>query len=143
MLELVNVNKYFNKNKQNEIHVVNNVSLDFENPELVAILGPSGSGKTTLLNLIGGLDKVDDGEILINDKNITNTPSHSVDKIRNLNIGYIFQDYKLIEDISVFENIAISLKMMGIKNEREIKKRVQYVLEIVNMYRFRYRLAKT
>ena len=130
MLELVNVNKYFNKNKQNEIHVVNNVSLDFENPELVAILGPSGSGKTTLLNLIGGLDKVDDGEILINDKNITNTPSHSVDKIRNLSIGYIFQDYKLIEDISVFENIAISLKMMGIKNEREIKKRVQYVLMI-------------
>ena len=143
MLKLENVNKYFNKNKPNEIHVLNNVSLDFDKTGLVAILGPSGSGKTTLLNLIGGLDKVDDGEIYINGKKITNSHSDSVDKIRNLNIGYIFQDYKLIDNISVYENIAISLKMIGEKDERKIKKNVQYVLEAVNMYRYRYRLAKT
>ena len=94
MLELKEVNKHFNKNKPNEIHVVNNVSLDFEKTGLIAILGPSGSGKTTLLNLIGGLDKVDGGKIFINGKEITNTSSHTVDKIRNLNVGYIFQDYK-------------------------------------------------
>ena len=143
MLKLENVNKYFNKNKPNEIHVLNNVSLDFDKTGLVAILGPSGSGKTTLLNLIGGLDKVDDGEIYINGEKITKTSSNSVDKIRNLNIGYIFQDYKLIDNISVYENIAISLKMIGEKDERKIKKNVQYVLEAVNMYRYRYRLAKT
>ena len=143
MLKLENVNKYFNKNKPNEIHVLNNVSLDFDKTGLVAILGPSGSGKTTLLNLIGGLDKVDDGEIYINGEKITKTSSNSVDKIRNLNIGYIFQDYKLIDNISVYENIAISLKMIGEKDERKIKKKVQYVLEAVNMYRYRYRLAKT
>ena len=142
MLELKEVNKYFNKNKPNEIHVVNNVSLDFEKTGLIAILGPSGSGKTTLLNLIGGLDKVDGGKIFINGKEITNTSSHTVDKIRNLNVGYIFQDYKLIDNASVFENVAVSLRMIGEKDEKIIKEKVEFVLEKVNMSRFKFRPAK-
>lgn len=142
MLELKEVNKYFNKNKPNEIHVVNNVSLEFEKTGLIAILGPSGSGKTTLLNLIGGLDKVDGGKIFINGKEITNTSSHTVDKIRNLNVGYIFQDYKLIDNASVFENVAVSLRMIGEKDEKIIKEKVEFVLEKVNMSRFKFRPAK-
>ena len=142
MLELKEVNKYFNKNKPNEIHVVNNVSLEFEKTGLIAILGPSGSGKTTLLNLIGGLDKVDDGQIYINGKEITNTSSHTVDKIRNLNVGYIFQDYKLMDNVSVFENVAVSLRMIGEKDEKIIKEKVEFVLEKVNMSRFKFRPAK-
>lgn len=143
MLILKNVNKFFNKKTKNKIHAVNNTSLEFKRTGLVAILGQSGSGKTTLLNLIGGLDKVDSGEIYINKKRITQVSTHIADKIRNFNIGYIFQDYKLIDDISVFENVAISLKMVGINNKRQIKKRVKYVLDALNMNKYRNRLAKS
>ena len=64
-----------------------------------------------------------------------------VDKIRNLNIGYIFQDYLLVDDMTVFDNVALALKISGIKNKEEIKKRVNYVLEKVHMYRYRNRYA--
>ena len=141
MVKIEKVNKYFNRRRKNEIHIINNASLELGDKGLVAILGPSGSGKTTLLNAIGGLDKVNKGKIYINGKKITRRRANTVDKIRNLNIGYIFQDYKLIENMSVFDNIAISLRMIGVKNKAEIKKRVDYVLEAVNMYRYRNRPA--
>ena len=142
MIIIEKVNKYFNRRRRNEIHIINNTSLELENKGLVAILGQSGSGKTTLLNAIGGLDKVSKGKIYINGKKITRRRTNTVDKIRNLNIGYIFQDYKLIENMSVFDNVAISLRMIGIKNKKEIEKRVNYVLEAVNMYRYRNRPAQ-
>lgn len=141
MIKLENVNKYFNKRKKNEIHVINNINLALGDNGLVALLGPSGSGKTTLLNAIGGLDKVGKGKIYINDKKITSKSAYKVDEIRNINIGYIFQDYKLIDDMSVFDNIALVLKMIGIKDKKEIKTRVDYVLNSVNMYRYRNRPA--
>lgn len=141
MIKLENVNKYFNKRKKNELHVINNVNLTLGDNGLVALLGPSGSGKTTLLNAIGGLDKIGKGKIYINDKKVTSKLAYKVDEIRNINIGYIFQDYKLIEDMSVFDNIAIVLKMIGIKDKNEIKTRVDYVLNSVNMYRYRNRPA--
>jgi len=141
MIKLEKVNKYFNRHRRNQIHIINNTSLELEQKGLVAILGESGSGKTTLLNAIGGLDKVNRGKIYINGNKITRKTSHKVDKIRNLNIGYIFQDYKLIENISVFENIAMSLKMVGLKDKKEIEKRVNYVLEAVKMERYKKRPA--
>lgn len=141
MVKIEKVNKYFNKGKRNQIHVIDNTSLELPEKGLVALLGPSGSGKTTLLNVIGGLDKVNKGKVYINGKRITKKRAGTVDKIRNLNVGYIFQDYKLIDNMTVFDNIAISLKMIGIKNKEEIKKRVNYVLEKVDMYRYRHRFA--
>ena len=141
MLKLNNVNKYFNKNRKNEIHVINNTSLEFGESGITALLGPSGCGKTTLLNAIGGLDKVNSGEIYINNKRITKVRSSKVDEIRNLNIGYIFQNYNLIEDLSVFDNVAIVLKMIGIKDKEEIKKKVDYVLYKVGMYKYRKRIV--
>ncbi len=141
MIKLENVNKYFNRRKKNQIHVINNTSLSFENNGLVALLGNSGSGKTTLLNIIGGLDKFHKGKLYINDKKITKYNFSKMDKIRNLSVGYIFQDYKLIDNMSVYDNIALTLKMMGIKNKKEIKKRIDYVLEVIGMYRYRNRMA--
>lgn len=142
MVKLEKVNKYFNRRKKNQIHIINNTSLEFEEKGLVALLGTSGSGKTTLLNAIGGLDKVNKGKIYINGKKITRKRAYAVDKIRNLNIGYIFQDYKLIDNLSVYENVAMALRMIGIKDKKEVEKRVNYVLESVNMYRYRNRPAK-
>ena len=141
MITLKNVNKYFNKGKKNEVHVINNTSLTLDNTGLVALLGPSGCGKTTLLNTIGGLDKIKSGSIYIDDKKISSRCSYKVDKIRNLNIGYIFQDYKLIDNISVYDNVALVLKMIGIKDKKEIKTRVEYVLDKVGMLRYKRRPA--
>ncbi len=138
MIVLENVEKSFNKNK---LHVINNISLEFESSGLVALLGPSGCGKTTLLNCIGGLDKIKKGKIFVNNEKISSKNSYKVDKIRNLNIGYIFQDYKLIENISVYDNVAIVLRMIGIKDKKEIKKRVEYVLDKVGMLRYKRRPA--
>ena len=141
MIELVNVNKYFNRHKKNELHVINNTSLTLEDTGLVALLGPSGCGKTTLLNAIGGLDKIKKGKIYIDNQKISSKFSYKVDKIRNLNVGYIFQDYKLIDNLSVYDNVALVLKMVGIKNKTEIKKRVEYVLDKVGMLRYKKRPA--
>ena len=139
MIRILGLNKYYNKGRRNQIHVINNTNLELPDKGLVALLGPSGCGKTTLLNAIGGLDRVNKGSIYINDKKITSKFSYKVDKIRNLNIGYIFQDYKLIDDMSVYDNVAMVLKMIGIKDKKEIKIRVEYILERVGMYRYRYR----
>ena len=141
MIKLEKVNKYFNKNKKNEIHVIDNTSVSFDSAGLVCLLGPSGCGKTTLLNVIGGLDKVKSGKIYINGKRITKKRPYYVDKERNLNIGYIFQNYNLLEKLSVFENVAIALKMVGVKNKKEIEKRVNFILETLKIYRYRNRPA--
>ncbi len=139
MIKIEKIDKYFNKFKKNKIHVINNTSLEFESNGLVALLGPSGSGKTTLLNVIGGLDKVRKGNIFINGEKITKKFQSHVDRVRNLNIGYIFQDYKLIEDMSVYDNVALVLKMIGIKDKEEIDKRITYVLEKTGMLRYKKR----
>ena len=141
MITIKKLNKYFNRGKKNEIHVINDTSLELPNSGLVALLGPSGCGKTTLLNTIGGLDNPNSGEIYINDKRMTRIRSSKKDEIRTLNIGYIFQDYHLIDDLSVYDNVSIALKMIGIKDKDEIKKRVDYVLTKTGMYKYRKRLV--
>ena len=140
MIKLVKVNKYFNRFKKNENHVINNTSFELGNSGLVSLLGESGSGKTTLLNAIGGLDNISSGSIYIDGKKLSRF-SYFKDKIRTLKIGYIFQNYNLIDNMSVFDNIALSLRMIGIKDKEEIKKRVNYVLEKIDMYRYRKRPA--
>lgn len=141
MITLNNLQKYFYRHKKNEIHVINDTSLEFGDSGLVALLGPSGCGKTTLLNCIGGLDKVNSGSLVINGEKITKKNFHKMDKIRNLHIGYIFQDYKLIDEWTVFDNVAVALKMCGVKNKAEIKKRVDAVLTAIELYRYRKRPA--
>ncbi len=141
MIRLKGVNKYFNKGKKNQIHVINDTTLELGDKGLVALLGPSGSGKTTMLNAIGGLDKVNGGDIFVDDVKITGKRASKVDEIRNLNIGYIFQDYKLVDNMTVYENVAMALRMIGIKDEGEIKRRINYVLETLGIYRYRNRKA--
>ncbi len=142
MIKINNVNKYFNRHKKNQIHVINNTTLTLEAPGLIALLGPSGCGKTTLLNTIGGLDKISSGSIIVNDERITKRRVGKIDEIRSLNIGYIFQDYHLINEMSVFDNVAMPLRMNGLKDKKEIIRRVNYVLERVGMYRYRNRPAE-
>lgn len=141
MLQIKKVNKYYNRHRKNQIHVINNTTLTMGKTGLVALLGPSGCGKTTILNTIGGLDKINKGQIYINGQKISSRCPHKVDKIRNLNIGYIFQDYKLIDNMSVYDNIKLVLKLIGLKDKTEIDKRITYVLDKVGMLRYKNRPA--
>ena len=139
MIRLEKVNKFFNRGKKNQIHVINDTTLELADTGLVALLGPSGSGKTTLLNAIGGLDRIDSGAIFIDGRKLTGRRAARVDELRNLNIGYIFQDYKLVDSMTVYENVAMVLKMIGVRDEAEIKKRCDYILERLGLYRYRNR----
>ncbi|MDO4394271.1 MAG: ABC transporter ATP-binding protein/permease [Bacillota bacterium] len=142
MLKLQNLDKTFNKRKKNKIHAVNNTSLEMGDTGLVALLGPSGCGKTTLLNVIGGLDAPDKGDVVIDGQRLTRRRSGKTDSIRTLKIGYIFQNYNLVENLTVFENVAIALRMSGVRNEAVIEEKVKYVLEKTGMYRYRNRTAE-
>ena len=141
MIKLQNLDKYFNKNKSNEIHVINDISLTLPEKGLVVLLGPSGSGKTTLLNVLGGLDKVKSGAITFDDKEIKRYNSTTWDKIRNQKVGYIFQNYNLLTNLTVYDNIAITLNMIGIRDKEEIDKRVDYILDSMGMINYRKRRA--
>ena len=139
MITIKNLNKFFNKKKSNEIHVINNVSLKLPSKGMIAIFGRSGCGKTTLLNVIGGLDKFDSGEVLIDDENI----KKHTDDIRNERIGYIFQNYNLDYNISIYDNVATSLQLLGIKDKKEIEKRVMAALDNVGMQKYARRNPQT
>ena len=138
MLNVKNLNKYFFKKKSNEIHVLKDVCLHFEDKGLYFLLGPSGSGKSTLLNCIGLLDSFDSGEISIEDK--TFTKYKKVDDIRNLYFGYVFQNYLLNEEQTVYENLAIVLKLINYKGD--YYKRCEEVLKAVGMEKYIKRRAK-
>lgn len=139
MIKLVHLNKFFNKNKANQIHVINDTTLEFPEKGLVALTGPSGCGKTTLLNVIGGLDKFDSGEIHFDEQVLSRYRPMEWDIIRNQNVGYIFQNYNLVVDKTVYENVELALNMAGLYNKEDIEKRINYVLESVGMYNYRRR----
>lgn len=141
MIKLEKLNKYYYKNKSNENHVLNDISIDLPETGLVSFLGPSGCGKTTLLNAIGGLDKLNSGKVYIDDECISKKRSGKIDTLRNAKIGYIFQNFNLLDDRTVYENVALALRMIGIKDEKIIDERVRYCLEAVGIYKFRKRRA--
>lgn len=141
MIKLVNVYKYFNRGKKNEVKAIDNTSLDLPDKGIVTLLGPSGCGKTTLLNSIGGLSRINKGSIYIDGERITNRSVNKIDKIRSLKIGYIFQNFNLLDDETVFDNVSLVLKINGLKDKEEIKKRVNFCLESLGIYRYRNRYA--
>ncbi len=139
MIKLVGVNKFFNKGRENEIHVVNDLTLELGERGMVAIFGKSGCGKTTLLNLLGGLDTAENGEILIGSKPI----SEDTDAKRNKHIGYVFQNYNLSRGETCYDNISASLRLCGMKDEAEIRKRVYASLRCVGMENYAMRMPDT
>ena len=126
MLELKNIKKSY-KTGDFIQHALKGVDIKFRKNEFVAILGPSGSGKTTLLNIIGGLDRYDTGDLIINDKSTKKFKNKDWDAYRNNCIGFIFQSYNLISHISVLNNVEMSLTLSGIN----AKKRRKQALELL------------
>ena len=112
MLKLINVCKSFKYGKE-KVLVLDKINLDFKKNELVFILGKSGSGKSTLLNIIGGLLEVDSGSVMLDDKDIIKFNNNMLCNYRNNMIGFIFQDYHLIEYMSVMDNIKLGMTIQG------------------------------
>ena len=117
MLKLINVCKNYKYGK-NKISVLDNINLDFKKKELVFILGKSGSGKSTLLNIIGGLISPSLGSVMLDDKDITKFSSNMLSYYRNNMIGYIFQDYHLVEYMSVLDNIKLGQTITNKKTNK-------------------------
>ena len=115
MIELKNVSKSYRLANDVEKKALNCVSLNFPDTGLVFVVGKSGSGKSTLLNIIGGLDKEDSGEVIVDGKSLKYFKNEDYDYYRNEYIGFVHQEANLIPDYNVYENIMISLKLKGMK----------------------------
>ena len=131
MLKLTNVTKKYQVGDVVQV-ALNGVDMEFRQNEFVAILGPSGCGKTTSLNIIGGLDRYDSGDLVINGKSTKDFTDSEWDAYRNNSIGFVFQSYNLISHISVLDNVEMGMTLSGFTAEAR-KKRALEVLERVGL----------
>lgn len=132
MLKLENIKKDYIIDKTTITHALQGISLDFNNTGLVAILGPSGCGKTTLLNIISGLDKYTEGDLIIDDVSTKNYTSKDWDDYRNKKVGMIFQSYNLIPHLTILENTALPLTLAGV-SQKEKKEKANFALNTVGL----------
>ncbi len=136
MIKITKLNKYYNKDKSNEIHVINDSTIEFPQTGLVTIFGESGCGKTTLLNVLGGLDDFHSGKMEIDDLEISKYNPKVIDRVRNEKIGFIFQNYLLLQQRTVYENLKIILDMYKL-DEEEKNDRIDYVLKSIGMLKYK------
>ena len=127
ILEVQNIEKYYG-NKSNLTRAINNINFNVNKGEFVGIMGASGSGKTTLLNCISTIDRVTSGHIVVNGNDITRIKGNKLNKFRREELGFIFQDFNLLDTLTCYENIAIALTIQKV-NAKEIDKRVNEIAE--------------
>ncbi len=127
VLEVENVSKLY-KTENNSVLAVNNISLQIPHGSFVGIMGASGSGKTTLLNLIATIDKPTNGAIRISGQNIVNMPEEATADFRRRHLGFVFQEYNLLETLTIYENIALALTIKEASKE-SIRPMIQNVSE--------------
>ncbi len=131
IIKVNEVSKSFG-NKENYNLVLDNVSIDIEKGEFVSLMGESGSGKSTLLYLIGGLDKPTTGTVYINGKDINTLKEKEMAELRRKGIGFVFQFYNLVQNLTVEENIMLPVVMDG-KKEKDYKERLENILRIIGL----------
>lgn len=131
VLKVSNIEKYYGK-KGNVTKAINDISFTVSEGEFVGIMGASGSGKTTLLNCISTIDKVTSGHIYLEGEDVTSFNSKKLAKFRREKIGFIFQDFNLLDTLTAYENIALALTIQRVNN-KEIDKRVRLVAEALNI----------
>ena len=127
ILEVKNIEKYYG-NKSNLTKAIYNINFDVNKGEFVGIMGASGSGKTTLLNCISTIDRVTAGHIIINGKDIPKLKGNNLNKFRREELGFIFQDFNLLDTLTAYENIALALTIQKVK-ANEIDRRVNEIAE--------------
>ncbi len=127
ILKVSNIEKYYGK-KGMITKAINNISFEVEKGEFVGVMGPSGSGKTTLLNCVSTIDNVSTGSIVINGKDITKMKVKALERFRREELGFIFQDFNLLDTLTAYENIALALTIQN-RSVKEIKDLVGKVAE--------------
>jgi ABC-type lipoprotein export system ATPase subunit/ABC-type antimicrobial peptide transport system permease subunit len=130
MIQLIDVCKSYSLKGAPTVHALDHISLDFEDKGLVFILGKSGSGKSTLLNCIGGLDRIDSGEIIIKGKSSKKFTQSEFDSYRNTYLGFIFQEYNILNEFTVGQNIALAFQLQG---KKATQKDVDEILKEVDL----------
>ena len=125
ILKVENIEKYYGS-KSALTKAIDNISFDIEEGEFVTIMGASGSGKTTLLNCISTIDRVTAGNIYVDGENITKIKGNNLNKFRREKLGFIFQDFNLLDTLTVYENIAIALTIQNIP-VNEIQRRINKI----------------
>ncbi len=131
ILKIENIEKYYGS-KSSLTKAIDNISFSVSKGEFVAIMGASGSGKTTLLNCISTIDKVTSGHIYVNDLDITKLKGNNLNKFRREELGFIFQDFNLLDTLTSYENIALSLAILNTKY-KEIDERIRKVAKELNI----------
>jgi len=131
MLEMRNIKKIY-RTDMIETHALENFSLLVEKGEFVAIMGPSGSGKTTFLNVAGLLDTFEGGTYLLDGEDVSRLSDSAMSRIRNRNIGFVFQSFNLIPDLNVFDNVDVPLRYRGLSGG-DRKKRIERALDLVGL----------
>ena len=138
ILSVENIEKYYG-NKENVTKAIDQISFKVDKGEFVGIMGPSGSGKTTLLNCISTIDKVTTGKIMINNQEITKLKSKALEDFRKDELGFIFQDFNLLDTLTAYENIALALTIQGRKPKemdaliQEMAKKLE-ITQVLNKY---------
>ena len=138
ILKIANIEKYYG-NKGSLTKAINNISFNVEEGEFLSIMGASGSGKTTLLNCIATIDKVTSGRIIVKEKDITKLKGNNLNKFRREELGFIFQDFNLLDTLTAYENIALALTINKEKPNRieeKVKKAAKEleITQILNKY---------
>lgn len=131
ILSVRNIEKYYGS-KGAITKALNHISFDVQKGEFLGIMGASGSGKTTLLNCISTIDKVTSGNIVVQGKDVTNLKGSALSKFRREQLGFIFQDFNLLDTLTAYENIALALSIQNVP-AREIEKRVRQVAAQLNI----------
>ena len=138
VLRIENIEKYYG-NKSNLTKALDRISLEVEKGEFVGIMGASGSGKTTLLNCIATIDRVTSGHIYVGGEDITKLKGNELNRFRREQLGFIFQDFNLLDTLTAYENIALALSIQNVKAE-DISERVMSmaghlgIVEVMNKY---------
>ncbi len=125
MIEIRNLSKIYNSKKNNEVVALDNISITFPENGLVFILGKSGSGKSTLLNVLGGLDTPTTGEIIVNGQSSAEFKKSDFDLYRNTYVGFVFQEYNLLDDLNVSNNVLIAANL---QKNNDLSKKLDDVL---------------
>lgn len=134
MIKLVLATKVYEVDKGPSVRALDEVTLTFGEKGLVFILGKSGSGKSTLLNVIGGLDRLDAGDIVIKGKSTKDFTQAEFDSYRNTYVGFIFQEYNLLPDLTVGDNIALAMRLQGLSENRDKVEKVLEELDLKGLY---------
>jgi len=132
IISIENVTKVYNPGKRNELVVLENINLKIRHGDFITIFGPSGSGKSTLLHIMGCLDRPTSGKVFIEGRDVSKLSDDELARIRREKIGFVFQQFNLINSLTALENVEMPLRINGM-NKKEATKRAKELLESVNL----------